>query len=382
LDERGHVVVRRVFLIFLALAGLGGLAGCVSLQQVSLSGPLSPELETETLFVASMRARDQNGHFGPGRASGVSYSSFQVSVPPDRALGTIPFATGKGDPSVDFVTLGERRFADGAAFARAAVARGDVTEDPARQAVIFVHGFNTNFDETLYRLAQIGHDFHMPGAKVLFAWPTRHRLSLYVHDEDSAAIARDGLEALLKTLAAGGFSRIVILGHSKGAQIVVETLRQMRIDGGSEVFARLGGVYLLSPDMDTDLFIEDAGRIAPLPQPFVIFGSKNDYPLTGFANVFAAGNPRLGALPDPSVLARFKLTYLDVSSFAGKDRSDEHLPMATSPTLINLINTIPDSDLGQLGPRLEAGLLPGTQVRHIGAMTSIVMPSPPPGTIR
>lgn len=361
---------------------MGSLSGCVTLPQSGAVSTPSAPLPAETLFVASTRAREADGRFGSDRASKVSYSAFKVSVPRRRALGSIRLASGLPDPNVDFVTLGEKRFSSGGALARAVLAQDRKLGDAGREAVVFVHGFNTNFDESLYRLAQIDHDFHMPGAKILYAWPTTHRLSLYVHDEDSAAFARDGLEALLDHLAAGGVSRIVLLGHSKGAQIVVETLRQMRIKGDPKVFARLGGVILLSPDMDTDLFLQDARRIAPLPQPFVIFGSKDDWPLKAFANVFAAGKPRLGALADPTVLSRFGVTYIDVSKFAGRDRADEHLPVATSPTLIDLVNRIPGSDLGQFGRRVEAGLVPGAKVRRVNRMTTIVLPAPQSGTVR
>jgi esterase/lipase superfamily enzyme len=46
-----------------------------------------------------------------------------------------------------------------------------------RRLFVFVHGFNTNFDEGVYRVAQIVHDSEMNAAPVLFNWPSRGRPS-------------------------------------------------------------------------------------------------------------------------------------------------------------------------------------------------------------
>lgn len=49
-----------------------------------------------------------------------------------------------------------------------------------KQAVIFIHGFNTTYAESVFRFAQLTHDTCIDAAPVLFTWPSRagFRLSL------------------------------------------------------------------------------------------------------------------------------------------------------------------------------------------------------------
>jgi esterase/lipase superfamily enzyme len=43
------------------------------------------------------------------------------------------------------------------------------------QALVFVHGYNTSFDNALYRTAQIAYDLDFDGAPFLYSWPSRTR---------------------------------------------------------------------------------------------------------------------------------------------------------------------------------------------------------------
>ena len=71
---------------------------------------------------------------------------------------------------------------------------------PGRRVLIFVHGFNTRFEEAVYRFAQIVHDARVDVAPVLFTWPSGGSVTDYVYDRDSAIYSRDALEAVLQAL--------------------------------------------------------------------------------------------------------------------------------------------------------------------------------------
>ena len=66
-----------------------------------------------------------------------------------------------------------------------------------REVLLFVHGYNNNFAEGVYRVAQFSHDLEIPGAVVHYAWPSAAKPLGYVYDRDSALFARDGLERLI-----------------------------------------------------------------------------------------------------------------------------------------------------------------------------------------
>ena len=71
---------------------------------------------------------------------------------------------------------------------------------PGRRVLLFVHGFNTRFEEAVYRFAQIVHDARVDVAPVLFTWPSGGNVTDYVYDRDSAMYSRDALEAVLQAL--------------------------------------------------------------------------------------------------------------------------------------------------------------------------------------
>ncbi|VTZ24064.1 hypothetical protein MPC4_250070 [Methylocella tundrae] len=65
---------------------------------------------------------------------------------------------------------------------------------------MFVHGFNTTFEDALYLNAQIDCDLQYSGLSVLFTWASRGSVADYIYDKESAYLARDGFIKLLETL--------------------------------------------------------------------------------------------------------------------------------------------------------------------------------------
>ncbi|WP_163284658.1 alpha/beta hydrolase, partial [Enterobacter hormaechei] len=50
------------------------------------------------------------------------------------------------------------------------------------RVIVFVHGYNTSFDDAVYRLAQIVNDSNYPGTPVLFSWASGASTTSYVYD--------------------------------------------------------------------------------------------------------------------------------------------------------------------------------------------------------
>ena len=63
--------------------------------------------------------------------------------------------------------------------------------------MIFVHGYNTNFAEGLYRQAQMLQGLRQARASVHFAWPSAASAQGYVFDRESALFSRDALERVM-----------------------------------------------------------------------------------------------------------------------------------------------------------------------------------------
>lgn len=293
----------------------------------------------EPVFIGTMRDDDpETGErFSRVRTHELRFARVDVSVPPDRAPGTITWPRPGRTPDLtkDFVAAGETVFPDSRAFTSSLRAELDAS-GRQREVVVFVHGFNTTYAEGTYRFAQLGHDLGINAALVHFSWPSRGNPLAYVHDQDSVQFSRDGLERLLGEVKAAGAKRILIIGHSIGSQLVMEALRQMAIGRRDDLLDVISGVVLMSPDIDVDVFNEQARRIGTLPQPFVVFTSTRDRALRLSARL--TGQPgRLGNLESPSQVSGVNVTLVDTSAFSV---GEGHFNVGNSAALLALFNNI------------------------------------------
>jgi esterase/lipase superfamily enzyme len=205
--------------------------------------------------------------------------------------------------------------------------------------VLFVHGYNVDNAEAVYRLAQIAHDYDAEQPVIAFSWPSAGNPRGYAYDRDSVVYSRDMLEALLVALSAR--RDVLIVAHSMGSQLTMETLRQMAIGDNGAVLKRLSGVALISPDIDEDVFRRQASRIVPFPQPFLIAVSARDRVLNLAA--FLTGKPsRLGSIDDPARLSGLPVRVVDLTGVAGGDRGG-HLTAFTAPAAIRLLRGLADA---------------------------------------
>ena len=69
------------------------------------------------------------------------------------------------------------------------------------EAVIFIHGYNTLYQEAIFRFAQLVHDTGFAGAAILFSWPSEGKILAYGRDRESSMFSRDHLERLIRNVA-------------------------------------------------------------------------------------------------------------------------------------------------------------------------------------
>ncbi len=190
--------------ILLALATI--VAGCSSRPYGDLIvGTTAPGASTVNLLVATTRAPvlDPPGvMFGGSRGRGLDFADIAVSIPPAgvHKPGDVEWpGRAPGDPQRDFVTVRAERM--DLAQAKATF-NARVASTPGHKVLIFVHGYNTRFEEAVYRFAQIVHDANVNVAPILFTWPSGGNVADYVYDRDSAMYSRDAFETLLAALVA------------------------------------------------------------------------------------------------------------------------------------------------------------------------------------
>lgn len=322
----------------------------------------------EAIFVGTSRVLDEDG-FGIDRADHASFLRYDITIPPDRAPGELnwPPKSRAPDAKRDFLTLDARRFELPAAFGAALKAAMKLRNQT--DAVVYVHGFNNTMAEGVYRVAQMHHDLQVPGVAVHYAWPSRGSALGYVYDRDLVLFARSGLEQLLDEVAEFGVREIVIVAHSMGAFLTMETLRQMSLRDGSSTLGRIKGVVLIAPDLDLDVFRSQARDIGELPQPFVIFGSSRDRML-GLASTISGSGSRLGNMDGVAEIADLKVTYLDTAAYS---TGTGHLNLGQNPALLKLFGGIVGIDEAfRLDARARVGLLPGL-VLTVRSATEVIL---------
>ena len=312
------------------LIGLAALAaGCSSRPYGTLIvGPTAPDASKVDILVATTRApvvEPPGVMFGGSRGRGLDFADIVVSIPPDRARqpGDVQVASSPpGNPEREFVILRADRM--DLAQARANFDTR-VRRAPGRRVLIFVHGYNTRFEEAVYRFAQIVHDARVNVAPVLFTWPSGGNLTDYVYDRDSALYSRDAFEAVMQALVNDpSVDSITILAHSMGNYLVMESLRQMSIRNRG-LSPKIRDVMMAAPDIDIDVFRRQIAEIDSGPRPayFTLFVSRDDRAL-GISSFLARDSTRLGALdpaqePYRSILEQGRVQVVDLTKIGSTD---------------------------------------------------------------
>ncbi|WP_414474049.1 alpha/beta hydrolase [Microvirga sp. M2] len=317
---RGTAPLSFVLLGFLAFV----LSACATRPGPEVLTPVGaavPGARTVTVYVATTRERAAPGQnvFTAGRAPSLNYAEFTISIPPGHRPGEIEWPGTAPDPATSFVTLSQTVL-DEAAFRKRI---GGRTGPGGRDAGVFVHGYNTNFQEALFRLAQLSADSQLDTVPVLFAWPSEAAITGYVADREAVTYSRDYLAHVLTLLARERAVRnVAVIGHSMGGWLTMETLRQLRLQGRNEVLSRLQ-VVLAAPDIDLDVFRTQVAAIGPMSPPMTILVSKDDWALAASSRL-SGGRERVGTLDvaDARVQAIARqegLRVVDISTLSSPD---------------------------------------------------------------
>ncbi len=315
-----------------ALSACAGGVPLVSIDDVNRAGG-----RIVPILIASSRNVDDNGRLGTKRGDGLAFGRFDVSVPPDREVGSLPLTQFMFNPRRHFATVNNEIFTGEDMFLSQLRAQLIGRAPGRRNAVIFVHGYNTGYEDGLFRFAQFYNDVGLNDVPVHYSWPSAQNVLRYGYDRDSMLFARDGFERTLRDVIAAGAERVLLVAHSLGSMLVMETLREIAIAHDVTMRSSIGGVILVSPDIDIDLFRSQVQRIGKLPQPFVIFSSKQDRVLQ-FAAAEVYGNTRVGALPMDGELSDLDVSVIDVSNYA-QDWLN-HDTAITSPAFLKIVRNM------------------------------------------
>ncbi|MEL7130870.1 MAG: alpha/beta fold hydrolase [Pseudomonadota bacterium] len=347
------------------------------------AAPILPEAKTigtnRTVFVGTTRAMNEAGEFGIGRSPSLNLLQATVSLPPGRALGTVSDGQDRPRPDRDFVLAALDTYTSDDAFRSALSAELSALPPAEQEVTVFVHGFNNSFSNAAFRIAQLAEDLEVPGTHITYAWPSRGNPLGYEYDRDSVLFARDGLADLLRLVRSANQPEIILVAHSMGGYLVMETLRQLEIAQPGWVGRNISGVILVSPDINIDVFRNQFARIQTAPDPFVVIVSRKDAILR-LSSRLRGEKTQLGNIQNADAVADLPITVVDVSAFTDR-KSGNHFVAAGSPTLIQLLRRSSDLDREFLRGRAGTVLtVPGA--RRIQAPSRRVSKGRIPGEAR
>jgi esterase/lipase superfamily enzyme len=344
-EARMLVVSRRIKTAGLALALLA-LASCSSrisgaLTPVNVAAPGASRIDLLVATTRQQNTEKPNEMFTGERGDRLSFADVTISIPPAeaRTIGEVQWPSSiPGNPSKDFVATSAKIIpveeAQRTFHRRLLGTKG--------RAIIFVHGFNSSFDDAVFRFAQIMHDSKAPGVPVLFTWPSRGELLAYAYDRESANYSRDGLGVVLAKLSRDPNVReIGILSHSMGNWVTMEALRDMSFRDG-RVHPKITDVMLAAPDLDTDVFRRQMAALGEKHPRMTLFVSKDDKALEVSSRIWG-GRPRLGSIdpakePFRTGLQRSGIAVVDLTQLKSGDNL-AHGKFAESPEVVRFIGT-------------------------------------------
>lgn len=220
---------------------------------------------------------------------------------------------------------------DGGAFSLASVGLGDwgvksinnlpnglnwARDGGRRSVLIYVHGFNQNFETTVLDAARLSDGIKFRGDTILFSWPSKAGLLDYIYDRESAMWSRDAFESMIDELITHpAVGNIHIVAHSMGTTLTIESLRGLITRRGEAGSSKIASVVLASPDIDLDVFSSSVLRLGNFRQKITVVIASNDRAL-GLLTRLGGGVTRVGAAEKPQLEA-MGLRVIDASQFGG-----------------------------------------------------------------
>ncbi len=181
---------------------------------------------------------------------------------------------------------------------------------------VFIHGYNTSFDEAAFRTAQLAYDLGLSGSSFgvpfFFSWPSAGSGDEYVADYDNARYAEDELNDFLKLVVDKTKSKYVhIVAHSMGNYLFLEMLVNPNYKWGEK--RKLNEVVLAAPDIDARRFIEMSPFLANKADKFTLYASDMDDAL-GWSEFLRRGKPRAGDVKSGVPVTTNEIETIDVSA--------------------------------------------------------------------
>jgi esterase/lipase superfamily enzyme len=285
--------------------------------------------------------------FGPKRAGLLSFGKADVTIPKTHVVGAIErpttfelalsgFSAQAQDPK-KHVTV--RNVSSLTRQELANTARERQTAARSKDALVYVHGYNSRFEDALFRAGQIAYDTAYDGTVYVFSWPSAGSVSAYLADREAALLSepffREFLELIGREIGDGAIN---VVAHAQGGDIVLGALQTAATTAAARL--RLGQIVLAAPDLGIEAFNAACAKVKPLARGITVYASASDRALAAARTL--AGSDRagqIGADGGPTV-ALDCATVIDVTTASTESFQLNHSAFAERSTLLGDLQAV------------------------------------------
>lgn len=185
-----------------------------------------------------------------------------------------------------------------------AVIADEIAQTGNRSLLVYVHGFNNDFEDSLTTLANLWHFAGRESVPVSFTWPAGNGIGPlgYFRDRDAGVFSVHHTKEFLRMLAEmPEVDSIDIIAHSRGTDVVTTALRELMIEArGAGIHPKLmlktGTFIMAAPDLDVDIVRQrlQAERFSEAFEQINLYINPNDGALR--LSAYLTQSVRLGAL--------------------------------------------------------------------------------------
>lgn len=169
----------------------------------------------------------------------------------------------------------------------------EIRKSDKKNTFIFIHGYNTSFEEAARRTAQITYDLGFNGAPVFYSWPSTGNELHYTIDAENIKWAQKNIENFLNEFIKKSKARnIYLIAHSMGSRALTRSYISV-IKRSPFLKSRIKEIILAAPDIDSQIFKRDiAPAMTKIGKPVTLYASSEDYALKASRSFH--GSPRAG----------------------------------------------------------------------------------------
>lgn len=155
----------------------------------------------------------------------------------------------------------------------------DAPQNSTNEVLLFIHGYNTPFEDGVFRTAQLAVELDFHGLPIYFAWPGGEHWWEYIAAVDQVATAANELATLLRLLVRNrNLTTLHVIAHSLGNRVLTQAIDKLGADSTLGQ-ARIADVVMVAPDVNRGQFAQVTTAMVQLFDRRTVYVSDTDLAL-------------------------------------------------------------------------------------------------------